>query len=142
MDKIIKCNSDDYGALLRIWEGAVRATHDFLTESVIEEIKAAMIPDYFPSVDLYAIHDGEALAGFIGICDDKIEMLFIDPKRLRNGFGSKLIDFAKQRGAKFVDVNEQNQSALKFYLAKGFGIVSRDERDEAGRPYPILHLSL
>ncbi|MBD5359047.1 MAG: GNAT family N-acetyltransferase, partial [Bacteroides sp.] len=41
-----------------------------------------------------------------------------------------------------VDVNEQNISALNFYLAKGFKVTGRDETDEAGRPYPILHLSL
>ncbi|MBD5243790.1 MAG: GNAT family N-acetyltransferase, partial [Barnesiella sp.] len=33
-------------------------------------------------------------------------------------------------------------SALNFYQARGFRIIGRDETDEAGRPYPILHLSL
>jgi len=53
-----------------------------------------------------------------------------------------LIEFAKQRGVTKVDVNEQNPSALNFYKAKGFRVISRDETDDAGRPYPILHLSL
>ena len=69
-------------------------------------------------------------------------MLFIDSDRRGQGYGSALINFAKQRGATIVDVNEQNSSALKFYQAKGFHIVSRDETDSAGRPYPTLHLSL
>lgn len=81
-------------------------------------------------------------AGFIGMSHDSIEMLFIDSDRRGQGYGSALIEFAKQRGATKVDVNEQNLSALNFYKAKGFRIISRDETDDGGRPYPILHLSL
>lgn len=140
--EIAKCNENDYEALAMIWERSVRATHDFLTEKVIDEIKTALIPDYFPNVELYAIADNSILVGFIGLNSDSIEMLFIDNGHRGKGYGTALIDFAKKKGATKVDVNEQNPSALTFYEAKGFRIVSRDETDEAGRPYPILHLSL
>ena len=116
--------------------------YDFLKNEDFNEIKAALIPDYFPNVDLYAIADNGVYAGFIGLSPDSMEMLFIDSDRRGQGYGSALIEFAKQRGAAKVDVNEQNPSALDFYKAKGFRIISRDETDEAGRPYPILHLSL
>ena len=118
------------------------ATHDFLKNEDFNEIKAALIPDYFPNVDLYAIADNGVYAGFIGLSPGSIEMLFIDSDRRGQGYGSALIEFAIQRGATKVGVNEQNPSALNFYKAKGFRIISRDETDEAGRPYPILHLSL
>lgn len=101
-----------------------------------------MIPDYFPNVNLYAIADNGVYTGFIGLSPDAIEMLFIDSDRRGQGYGAALIDFAKQRNATKVDVNEQNPSALNFYKAKGFRVISRDETDDAGRPYPILHLSL
>lgn len=140
--EIAKCNENDYEALAMIWERSVRATHDFLTEKVIDEIKTALIPDYFPNVELYAIADNSTLVGFVGLNSDSIEMLFIDNGHRGKGYGTTLIDFAKKKGATKVDVNEQNPSALTFYEAKGFRIVSRDETDEAGRPYPILHLSL
>ena len=58
------------------------------------------------------------------------------------GYGSMLLDFAKANGATRVDVNQQNPSALLFYISKGFHIIGLDDTDEAGRPYPILHLSL
>lgn len=118
------------------------ATHDFLKKNSFKEIKAALIPDYFPNVDLYAIADNDEYAGFIGLSPDSIEMLFIDSDRRSMGYGSALIEFAKRQGATKVDVNEQNPTALNFYKAKGFRIISRDETDDAGRPYPILHLSL
>lgn len=118
------------------------ATHSFLKEEDFNEIKAALIPDYFPNVDLYAIADNGVYVGFIGLSPDSIEMLFIDSDCRGQGYGSALIEYAKQRGATKVDVNEQNPSALNFYKAKGFRIIGRDETDDAGRPYPILHLSL
>lgn len=140
--QIINCNTSDYSELAEIWERSVRATHGFLTEDAIEEIKASLIPDYFPNVDLYGISDAGSLSGFIGLSGDKIEMLFVDTDKRGQGYGSMLIDFAKAKGAKLVDVNEQNPSALQFYKTKGFRIISRDAEDESGRPYPILHLSL
>lgn len=140
--EIVRCNEDDYKTLAAIWERSVMATHDFLKEDDFNEIKAALIPDYFPNVDLYAIADNDEYAGFIGLSSDSIEMLFIDSDRRGMGYGSALIEFAKRQGATKVDVNEQNPSALNFYKAKGFRIIGRDETDDAGRPYPILHLSL
>lgn len=140
--EVVRCNEDDYEALAGIWERSVRATHSFLKEEDFNEIKAALIPDYFPNVDLYAIADNGAYAGFIGLGPGSIEMLFIDNVCRGQGYGSVLIEFAKQRGATRVDVNEQNTSALDFYKARGFRVIARDETDESGRPYPILHLSL
>lgn len=118
------------------------ATHDFLKNDDFTKIKAALIPDYFPNVDLYAVADNGVYAGFIGLSPDSIEMLFIDNDCRGQGYGSSLIEFAKRSGATKVDVNEQNPPALYFYKAKGFRIIGRDETDDAGRPYPILHLSL
>lgn len=140
--EIVRCTEEDFETLAGIWERSVMATHDFLKEEDFNEIKAALIPDYFPNVDLYAIAGNGVYAGFIGLSPDSIEMLFIDSGLRGQGYGSALIEYARQRGATKVDVNEHNPSALNFYKAKGFRIIGRDETDDAGRPYPILHLSM
>lgn len=140
--EIVRCTEEDYETLAGIWERSVIATHSFLKEEDFNEIKAALIPDYFPNVYLYAIADNGVYVGFIGLSPDSIEMLFIDNDRRGRGYGSALMEYAKQHGATKVDVNEQNPSALYFYKSKGFRINGRDETDDAGRPYPILHLSL
>lgn len=142
MQKIVKCNKNDYETLIGVWERSVRATHKFLDETSISEIKEALMPDYFPNVELYAVSDNDLLVGFIGLHDNKIEMLFIDSENRGQGYGSMLLEFARQKGATKVDVNEQNPLALAFYQAKGFRVTGRNETDDAGRPYPILHLSL
>lgn len=140
--EIVRCTEEDYETLAGIWERSVIATHSFLKEEDFNEIKAALIPDYFPNVDLYAIADNGVYVGFIGLSPDSIEMLFIDNDRRGRGYGSALMEYAKQHGATKVDVNEQNPSALYFYKSKGFRITAKDLTDGAGRPYPIFHLSL
>lgn len=140
--EIVKCNESDYETLAGIWERSVLSTHNFLRIEAFNEIKRVLIPNYFPNVNLYAIADNGVYAGFIGLGPDSIEMLFIDSGRRGQDYGSALFEFALQEGATKVNVNEQNPSALNFYKAKGFRIISKDETDDAGRPYPILHLSL
>ena len=140
--EIIRCYENEYPALVEIWERSVKATHAFLSDEDLNKIKKALIPYYFPNVNLYALTDSERMTGFIGLSSNMIEMLFIDDSYRGKGYGSALIDFALKQGATKVDVNEQNASALHFYQARGFRIIGRDETDGAGRPYPILHLSL
>ncbi|TMD66902.1 MAG: GNAT family N-acetyltransferase [Chloroflexi bacterium] len=53
---------------------------------------------------------------------------------------SQLCD--SERGATTVDVNEQNDQALGFYLRMGFVVVGRSELDSNGKPYPLLHMRL
>lgn len=140
--QITECSEANYPELVAIWEGAVRATHTFLDEEAISAIKAELSALYFPAVELYAAVDSGRTVGFVGLNGDSIEMLFVDCGRFGCGYGSALMDFARRRGACKVDVNEQNPRALEFYLAHGFRICGRDECDDAGRPYPILHLGL
>ena len=142
LNKIERCEENDYRTLVEIWERSVRATHTFLGEDDIAEIREALIPLYFPGVDLYCVFDGGTIAGLMGLAGNKIEMLFIDDCRRGHGFGTQLVNHAKIMGAVAVDVNEQNPSALEFYKANGFKIIGRDEYDEGGRHFPILHLSL
>lgn len=142
MIRIEPCNENDYQTLVEIWERSVRATHSFLTEKDIMDIRESLIPVYFKAVRLYVIYDKETIAGFIGLCDHNIEMLFVDSISIGKGLGSKLLDFAKSLGADSVDVNEQNSRAYRFYQTHGFRLVDRDEHDSDGRPFPILHLKL
>ena len=67
MDQIKKCEEKDYPTLVDIWERSVRASHTFLSEKDITEFREAMIPVYFPNVDLYCIADRDTIAGFIGL---------------------------------------------------------------------------
>ena len=130
----------EYPRLLEIWRSAVEATHDFLTPADVEYY-AERVPVYFPAVDLtVGVLDGTA-AGFSGIADGKLEMLFVHNDFRGRGVGSALLREAIERHpALELDVNEQNPSALGFYQRHGFATVGRQETDGDGRPFPLLHL--
>lgn len=134
----------DYAELIEVWEASVRATHRFLQESDIQEIKSRMAGEYLPGVErLGCIREGGRIVAFIGLSGDHIAMLFVRPDRRGTGCGRRLVGEAVARyGARTVDVNEQNSQAAGFYLRLGFAVAGRDERDDAGRPFPILHLTL
>ena len=104
-------------ALVELWERAVRATHTFLT-------------------------DGDVPIGFMGLADDDVAALFLEPARRGQGGGRQLVAHAQAlRGGELtVDVNEQNPAARGFYEALGFRVVGRSPLDDGGRPFPLLHM--
>ena len=138
---ISSAGKEDYPFLIDIWESAVKATHDFLSDEDFEFYKAH-IPIYFKHVSLYKyIDDKGIIKGFLGIEDDNIEMLFVDNTSRGTGIGKILLDYAVNKlNVRKVDVNEQNNQALKFYYHFGFKEVDRSEYDGEGKAYPILHL--
>lgn len=131
-------------ALTELWEGSVRATHDFLSEKDIVFYRHLVRSEALGAVALHVCYEsnGRPIA-FLGMEGDKIEMLFVAHDRLHRGLGRRMIEYAVSRcDARRVDVNEQNTSATRFYTRMGFRILSRDALDASGRPYPILHLAL
>ena len=131
--------SDLIESLLNLWERSVRATHDFLDERMIEELKK-FVPYAINGVPhLVVAFDGEVPIGFIGVDNHKIETLFVDADQRGRGVGSALLDYAfKEFEADEVVVNEENRHAHEFYLRKCFKDVKRKAKDEQGNPYPII----
>lgn len=139
--------------IVSCWRASVEATHTFLTQADIERI-ACYVPDAIKSVAHLAVcfEDGNNdevgegshnVMGFIGIEGDQVEMLFIDPAFRGQGIGTRLLNYAIQTyHPTLVDVNEQNKQAIGFYLHYGFHVIGRSETDDAGDPFPILHMQL
>ena len=130
--------------LVEIWQRSVRATHHFLQEADIIALKPLILEHYFAAVDLVCARGEEGeIAGFCGVHDGNIEMLFIAPEARGSGVGRLLVAYAINRqGARRVDVNEQNAQALGFYQHLGFGVTGRSPLDGQGKPYPLLHMAL
>ena len=135
---------DEDDRLIEVWETSVRATHDFLLESDIAYLKPLVLPALRGMENLFGVRDeGSVLAGFAGTAAGKIEALFVHPSWLRLGAGRRLVRHAvKMLGARNVDVNEQNQGAVAFYLRLGFRIKGRSEKDGMGLPFPLLHMKM
>ncbi|PWN71922.1 GNAT family N-acetyltransferase [Chryseobacterium phosphatilyticum] len=139
---IRKVTTSDYPRLLEIWESAVLHTHDFLKEEDFIYYKQA-IPSYFEHVTLLGIEQNNRLAGFMGISEGNLEMLFIHNDFRNQGLGKKLITYGIDCfDVTKVDVNEQNSQAVGFYQHMGFQTLRRSELDGQGKSYPILHMEL
>lgn len=131
-------------ALTQIWESSVRRTHHFLSEEEICRIKE-YVPQALSSVRhlIAAENDSGCNAGFMGVENGRIEMLFISPDEMGKGLGKALVGKGiSEYGAAEVTVNEQNPQARGFYEHLGFKVQKRTDLDEQGLPYPILYMKL
>jgi putative acetyltransferase len=135
--------AEDYPRVLEVWEASVRATHHFVAASDID-IFRPMVQGALPHLELACMRDTDGIVvGFIAVTHGKIEMLFIHPDWRGHGVGKQLVNFALTTlGATKVDVNEQNEQALGFYLRMGFVVEGRSDLDGTGKPYPLLHMRL
>lgn len=129
--------------IISVWERSVLATHQFLSKEDFFYIKDVVKSVNFNSLDIFCLSDEMEVIGFIGILDNKIEMLFLLPEYFGQGFGKQLIQFAiSELKADKVDVNEQNISATEFYKKMGFKVYERNEKDDLGKEYPILKMKI
>jgi putative acetyltransferase len=134
--------SADVPRLFEIWRGAVLATHHFLSPDDFAEIERLVRDDYLPAAQFTVAADGGRVLGFMGLTAAHVDALFVDPAAHGRGVGRALIEAARrERGPLTVDVNAQNASGAGFYEKMGFRQTGRSETDDAGRPYPILHLA-
>lgn len=130
--------------LLEVWENSVRATHLFLSDSEIRNIKE-YVPQALREVAHLLIAEDEAgrPVAFMGVEKGSLEMLFIAPEERGKGLGKNLIRYGIENyGVERLTVNEQNPQARGFYEHMGFRVYKRTDFDEQGNPYPLLYMSL
>ena len=130
--------------LVNVWKDSVKETHLFLSDEEINNIQKC-IPKALESIPHLIIEENETDTpiAFMGIDDQKLEMLFIAPKERGRGLGKKMIEYGiKEYSINELGVNEQNPQAKGFYEHMGFHVYKRTETDEQGMPYPILYMKL
>jgi putative acetyltransferase len=141
--KVSAIRPDEYERATEVWEASVRATHDFVAEADIELFRPLVRRAVEEIEHLAVLRDDDGLlVGFAGVADHKLEMLFLDPVVRGKGGGKLLLQHSISAfGVTSLDVNEQNQQAVGFYLHLGFEVTGRSELDGMGKPYPLLHLA-
>ncbi|MCI8880657.1 MAG: GNAT family N-acetyltransferase [Clostridiaceae bacterium] len=130
--------------LLKVWESSVKATHRFLSENEIADIKK-YVPRALKEIPCLVIAEDENQipVGFMGIAGQHLEMLFIAAEERGKGIGKELLAYGIDRySVRDLAVNEQNPLAKGFYEHMGFRAYQRTERDEQGNPYPLLYMRL
>ena len=130
--------------LTEVWERSVKDTHLFLSESEIEDIKK-YVPQALKGVVHLVVAENESgcPVAFMGVEEQKLEMLFIAPEERGKGLGQKLIQYGIENySIRELAVNEQNPLAKGFYEHMGFRGYKRTDHDEQGKPYPLLYMKL
>lgn len=90
-----------------------------------------------------ALSEKGELLGFIGVADQRLEMLFIQVNARGQGIGKQLLRYAiKNFDVNELTVNEQNPQAIGFYEHLGFVTYKRTDLDEEGQPYLLLYMKL
>ena len=64
---VVKVGPDDFEELAEVWEASVRATHDFLSEADIRELRSLLPVRYLPAVELRCLRDAGRIVAFIGL---------------------------------------------------------------------------
>jgi putative acetyltransferase len=131
----------DHEEIVAVWRRAVEATHDFLRGDDIDWYEER-VREYLPAVhDLRVALDATRVVGFVGLEENRLEMLFVEPSVHGRGVGTSLLETATaDLSDVVVDVNEENDAGRAFYAARGFRQVGRSALDDEGRPHPLLHL--
>lgn len=139
---IAEPRKQDFEEMAELWEASVRASHFFLKEEDIPELKKAILNTYFHALSLRICKDENGnIQGLLGVDAGKVEMLFIRPESWGKGTGSLLLSYAiREMKAVKLDVNEDNPKARDFYLHMGFEITGRSPLDGQRRAYPLLHM--
>ena len=117
-------------SLLDIWESSVKATHLFLSDDEINNIKQ-YVPQVLNDVPVLVVIENENRnpVGFMGVADKMLEMLFISNESRGRGIGKQLLQYGIENySIDELAVNEQNPFA------------KRTELDEQGNPYPLLYM--
>ncbi len=130
--------------LTELWEKSVKATHLFLSDKEIEEIKK-YVPQALNGIAHLIVteNDRNFPVAFMGVEEQKLEMLFITPEERGNGLGKRLIQYGIDNySIKELAVNEQNPLAKGFYEHMGFQVYKRTDHDEQGKPYSLLYMRL
>lgn len=142
IEQLLQIDENTLQQLLEVWEGAVKATHTFLTDQDIIFLKPLVKVGLQQVESVFCVRNGLLQPeAFMGINGDKLEMLFVRSESRGNGIGKCLIEYAIENCCiRYVDVNEQNPQAIGFYEHLGFHCFARSERDGQGNAFPVLHM--
>ena len=122
---IRKMEEKDLDTVIQIWlEGNLRA-HAFI-EADYWKSNMRFVRERLPKSQVIIEEQNGRIIGFMGLNENKIEGLFINPDFQSKGFGHSLVQWAKSiRNELTLYVYEQNKKAVAFYKREGFVVIEK-----------------
>ena len=111
-------------------------------EYSFNELQVVKVADEFKDQELLDkvwIYDDGIVKGMIHLEGKEIAELYVDYFFWKEGIGSKLVEFAKEKfDAKFVWTLEKNEDAIRFYEAHGFKLNGKRQLEEGTSEYIVM----
>ncbi|WP_319497021.1 GNAT family N-acetyltransferase [uncultured Cohaesibacter sp.] len=132
--------SEDTDAVIAIWRSASELAHAFLPAEFMHEAERLTREIYLPQAETWVYERNGVILGFIGLIDDYIGGLFVDPAHHGEGIGRALVDKAvAEKGSLAVEVFVDNAIGRRFYAAYGFQGENQVTDPHSG--FPLLQLT-
>ncbi len=111
-------------------------------EYSFNKLQVVKVADEFKDpklLDKVWIYDDGIVKGMIHMEGKEIAELYVDYFFWKEGIGSKLVEFAKEKfDAKFVWTLEKNEDAIRFYEANGFKLNGKRQSEEGTPEYIVM----
>ncbi len=132
MIRLRRATLADAPAVADVYLRSFHATYDFPLAHTDEEVRGWVRDRLVPAMETWVAVDAteatgstERVVGFMTIEPGWLEQLYVDPDRLGEGIGRRLLDLAKQREAAglLLWTFQVNGRARRFYERNGFEVV-------------------
>ncbi|MGO3741367.1 GNAT family N-acetyltransferase [Kerstersia sp.] len=131
----------DLPCLSAIWFEASRRVHGFLGEARLAAQRQLIEDSYLPKAETWVACQAGQAVGFIGLLDNFIGGLFVDPAAQGGGVGQALMAHAlRLKGPLELEVYAANTQALRFYQRLGCAETGRQAEDSEGLPFAVVQL--
>ncbi|MHD0314015.1 N-acetyltransferase [Fusobacterium varium] len=120
--------NDDIDIVMELWKNSTIEAQSFIPDSYWLENYDNVKNNYLPNSDTYVYEEDGEIKGFVSLIENIfIGGLFIRVDSQREGIGSVILDFLKERNDKLqLTVYDKNERAMKFYLKSGFKILNTE----------------
>lgn len=120
--------NDDIDIVMELWKDSTIEAQNFIPDSYWLENYDNVKNNYLPNSDTYVYEEDGEIKGFVSLIENIfIGGLFIRVDSQREGIGSVILDFLKERNYKLqLTVYDKNERAMKFYLKSGFKILNTE----------------
>ncbi len=123
----------DYDTVVALWLEASFGAHGFVPPYFWSDRAFDMRHTYLPSSETHVLLVDEEIAAFISLVEHQLAALFVHPCYQGRGFGTQLLDLAKElRATLSLQVFKENTRAVAFYYAAGFRTSSEGVHAETG----------
>ena len=111
-------------------------------EYSFNELQVVKVADEFKDPELLDkvwVYDDGIVKGMLHLDGKEISELYVDYFFWKEGIGSKLVEFAKEKfDAKFVWTLEKTEDAIRFYEEHGFSLNGKRQLEEGTPEYIVM----